>query len=136
MTVARLVLEEAKQRGYAAHVVEWPGGQPQLHGLEIQVSRERFAKVRGRAKSVPLGPTLSQEWASVPQFSLVTVRDENAPERSLRRLAGPAKYWCETLKRRPEWYLPLHAAVDGKSDDEIAQVVRGLRERHRLDPVG
>jgi hypothetical protein len=125
VTVSRLVLEAARRRKIPAQVVEWPGGDAQLDGLEALLSPQAFDKVFQGAKSIPLEQPVSlAEMAGMPWFSLVTLRRQGGDSDSFfRLLTGPARY------KNGGWYLPIYEDIDPESSPEdIRQRVEELRE--------
>lgn len=108
VTVARLVLEAAQRRKIPLQVVEWPGGEPDVRGLEIQLSAAALDKIERGSSSIPLHPPISlAEMAGTPWYSLVSIRcaGDKTPV-PVRLVTGPARY------KKEGWYLPIYGAVD------------------------
>jgi hypothetical protein len=122
--VAELTLEAAAQRKLHIEVVEWPGGEPELDGIEVELPLPEFEKVRHGAKSIPLGDQLPlTRAASVPWYSLVAVRREGAKEApSWRLMTGPARY------KKAGWYLPVYGVFDGDPREAIRAMIQEDRE--------
>ena len=65
--VASLVLEAARRRQTEVRIVEWPGGEPRLEGLEVNLSDRAFIKVAKGATTIPVADHVSlAEMAAVP----------------------------------------------------------------------
>lgn len=124
--VAGLVLEAASRRRRPVQVVEWPGGEAQLEGLEVELSRAAYDKVRRGASSIPLEEPFSlAKMAAVPWYSLVTIlqKGEKAPP-ELLLLTGPARY------KKGGWYLPIYERIDPcLPPDQIRRRVEESREK-------
>lgn len=118
--VASLLLKTAAKRNVSLNVSEWPGGQPQLHTL--QVSDLQADKLKRGARSIVLGkrqpPT---DLIALPWGSLVHLK---SPSSSVRAIADPAVF------RGGKWLLPIPFGID---DQPGASALRkkSLAERRR-----
>jgi hypothetical protein len=120
--VATHLLEFARQRGVAPQVAEWPGGEPDLDGFEVQVPAPVFGKLR-RPKSIPLGAAPVAEFAGLPWGSLAVVsRDSDDEPYPFAVVTGPARY------KDGGWYLPIFGEIDlDATEDEVRREVEAFR---------
>jgi len=129
VTVARLVLEAAARHNLAVVIVEWPGGEPRLQGLETALPSAAFAKVDAGAAAIPLHePVALAEMAAVPHFSLVVARDAASNGRTTPSLVtGPARY------RKGGWYLPNLGYLD-EEPSKVGEFLKREREEWGYAP--
>ena len=119
--VARLVLAEAKRRGIAAEVVEWPGGEPLVSSRDVELGT--LKSVRKSRKSVPLIHPGPEDWG-LPWGSVVNLA---AGEEVQPIISGPAKY-------SDGWYLPvLGRPMAGTSPKYIYAQGQAYRRSNDLD---
>lgn len=122
MSVASLLLKEARKRNLDIEVVEWPGGTPKQQ-LKSDTSDSIIKALRRSKKSFPLGHSPpSVQWLGFAHGSILKCRSKNDRKNdSLLITVDPA------LRTRSGWYLPV---VD--YDETIAfQALRKRPERDR-----
>lgn len=127
VVVARLVLEAAASQRLPVEIVEWPGGEPESKGIEIELPRAVFAKVGRGGASIPLEePAPLAEIAGLPWLSLVSVYErENEEQPPFLVLSGPARYV------KGKWQLPIHEDI--REDMPFAEIPKYVKEtRQRL----
>jgi len=121
-SVARLLRNAGKKQGVEVRHIEWPGGEPVF--LDIEVSRETFAKAEQDRAYVPL-PRSRTDLRALPWYSVVNLRsrtDSDGP--SIAFFTGPASFvngaWC-----LPVW----ENGWKGMSKGMALKLARKWRER-------
>jgi hypothetical protein len=127
--VASLVLKVARARETPIEIIEWPGGEPQLDGLEVKLAEADFKKME-RTNSIPLGeaPALA-EVAAVAWGSIVTVRQEGNESADVFRLVtGPARY------KKSGWYFPVFTNAGELPTKTVRKEVQIFRHESGFEP--
>ena len=123
--VARLVLEEAKERVIRVEVEEWPGGEPER--IELDLPPEEFIAVKKGRWTVRLGEEFDlARFAGLPWCSIATLHSGGE---TLYRIVGPAI--CQTSG----WALPILWRADDPNAGlrEYEAEVSGLRREWGLE---
>lgn len=123
LTVAKLVLKEARKSGRHLEIVEWPGSEPEERDVRVPRSIIR-AVVNGR-KGVPLGKSAVVEGLAVlPWGSIVNLTDG---EHNLPIVTGPCKF-------QATWCLPAWGVGELDSDPRSLQAAgRHFRKERGLN---
>jgi hypothetical protein len=97
VTLARLLLEAAQERGVPIEVVEWPGGEPQL--LDVELPPDVARKLLHGGRPIPFGlSTPPARFASLPWGSIIRVRSAIG---DFGAAVGPARYGRASINHAP-----------------------------------
>lgn len=133
-TVADLVLKVAQRRKLAVQIVEWPGGEPRLKGLEVAVSPTVFDKICNGGVTIPLEPPFSlAEMAAVPWVSLIYVRDNENGDVAGPFVTGPAEFRISAKAKMGGWCF-MHKGLLDEPEDKIPDAVHAYRAKLGFDP--
>ena len=129
LTVAELVLNEARKLGRPLEMVEWPGGEPERR--DVRVPRSIIRAVLNGRKSVPLGEgAIADGLAVLPWGSIANLTDG---EHNLPVITGPCKFqstWC-----LPVWGVGKGVRREAESGGSRRQSA-GLTNRKRIEAAG
>jgi hypothetical protein len=116
--VAKLVQREAKKRGIAVEIVEWPGGN--ASEMDIKISKGSLASLMKGAAFVPIGKQVDLgQLGGIPWGSVIQV---SSGSEAAYFISGPPSF------RRSQWCLP---AFDVEDDSDAKTWLKRKVERWR-----
>ena len=127
--VARLTIEATRARSLPVEIVEWPGENPDLLDVEIEIPESEFKKILRGAKSIPLDNDHPlSEIGAIPWYALVAVAPEGYDPSPWRLLTGPANY------KSSGWYLPIYGVLDDAPEAMQSEAAK-LRADHGFNKL-
>lgn len=122
--VARLLENEGKNRNMAATIVEWPGGDPELH--ELTVSSEKHAQIVKGRRTIPLLNS-NANLRALPWYSVMKILSKESADLPITIFTGPA------IMKKGEWHIPVIDVPKVNKMDVMLLAATRLRKKFQYE---